>query len=157
VACALQGGRATAANARRPVRAAQADPATDARCRSIRRPQGGLAADVVGPHRQRAHAVRGTASVGVNERGALLQVCVRRAHRAQQVVVTGVRESDAIVCLCRCTCVACFLVVSSVVCTYVYPLYFYHIHLRRICLVNTCWNLPTRGQANSNSGRTETI
>jgi hypothetical protein len=57
-----------AANAHRPVRAAQADPATDARCRSIRRPQGGLAADAVGPDRERAHAVRGTASIGVDVR-----------------------------------------------------------------------------------------
>jgi hypothetical protein len=61
-----QGVRAVAANARRPVRAAQADPATDARCRSICRPQGGLAADAVSPYR--AHAVRGTDSIGVDAR-----------------------------------------------------------------------------------------
>jgi hypothetical protein len=63
-----QGGRAAAAaaNARHPIRAAQADPTTDAHCRSIRRPQGGLAADAVGPDRERAHAVRGTASIGVD-------------------------------------------------------------------------------------------
>jgi hypothetical protein len=45
-----QGVRAVAANARRPVR----------------RPQGGLAADAVSPYR--AHAVRGTDSIGVDAR-----------------------------------------------------------------------------------------